>query len=37
MWPGIASLEIEEYEKDGIIMLEKSAMKTKFEEWKALL
>lgn len=28
---------IEEYEKDGIIMLEKSAMKTKFEEWKALL
>lgn len=28
---------IEEYEKDGIIMLEKSAMKSKFEEWKALL
>jgi len=28
---------IEEYEKDGIVMLEKSAMKTKFEEWKALL
>ena len=28
---------IEEYEKDGIIMLEKSEMKTKFEEWKALL
>ena len=28
---------IEEYEKDGIIMLEKSTMKTKFEEWKALL
>lgn len=28
---------IVEYEKDGIIMLEKSAMKTKFEEWKALL
>lgn len=28
---------IEEYEKDGIIMLERSTMKTKFEEWKALL
>lgn len=28
---------IEEYEKDGIIMLEKSAMKSKFEEWKATL
>ena len=28
---------IEEYEEDGIIMREKSAMKTKFEEWKALL
>jgi 5-methylcytosine-specific restriction protein B len=27
---------IEEYEKDGIIMLDKSEMKTKFEEWKAL-
>ncbi len=28
---------IEEYEKDGIIMLDKSSMKIKFEEWKALL
>lgn len=28
---------IEEYEKDGIIMLDKSEMKTKFEEWKFLL
>ena len=28
---------VEEYEKDGIIMLDKSSMKTKFEEWKALL
>ncbi|HHT61383.1 MAG TPA: AAA domain-containing protein [Bacteroidales bacterium] len=28
---------IEEYEKDGIIMLEKSAMKEEFEKWKNLL
>jgi 5-methylcytosine-specific restriction protein B len=28
---------IEEYEKDGIIMLDKSATKTKFEKWKNLL
>lgn len=28
---------IEEYEKDGIIMLDKSSMKTEFEKWKALL
>lgn len=27
---------IEEYEKDGIIMLDRNVMKTKFEEWKAL-
>ena len=27
---------IEEYERDGIIMLDKSSMKMKFEEWKAL-
>lgn len=27
---------IEEYEKDGIIMLDRSVMKSKFEEWKAL-
>ncbi|MCZ2129336.1 MAG: hypothetical protein LC109_03615, partial [Bacteroidia bacterium] len=27
---------IEEYEKDGIIMLDRSDMKAKFEEWKAL-
>lgn len=28
---------IQEYEKDGIIMPEKSEMKIKFEEWRALL
>jgi len=28
---------IEEYEKDGIIMLDKSEMKNKFEEWRVLL
>lgn len=28
---------LEEYEKDGIIMIDKTTMKTKFEEWKALL
>lgn len=27
---------IEEYEKDGIIMLDKKSMKKEFEEWKAL-